>query len=78
MRQPMRSRRAVSSGMRRARDRHHRHVVILEMRQDAFEVIDAERAAHALQRLIRTLHDVLHEKLAPAAEQVREGHAPLR
>ena len=41
-------------------------------------MIDAERAAHALQRLAGSLHDVLHEELRAAAEQVRERHAAVR
>jgi hypothetical protein len=41
----------------------------------AFEMIDAQRAAHALKRLVRPLHDVLHEELAAAAKQVRKRNA---
>ena len=64
--------------MRRARDGHAGDVVILEMRQQAFEMVDAQRAAHALQRLSGTLHDVLNEELAAASEQIGERHAALR
>jgi hypothetical protein len=47
------------------------------MRQQTFEMIDAQRAAHALQRLAGSLHDVLHEQLAATAEQVRKRDATL-
>ena len=56
----------------------HGDIMVLEMRQQAFEMVDAERAAHALQRLSRTLHDVLNEQLAAAAEQIGERHPALR
>ncbi len=61
----------------RARDRHERHIVVLEVRQQAFEVVDSQRAAHALQRLPRPLHDVLHEELGAAAKQIREANTSL-
>jgi hypothetical protein len=52
--------------------------MVFEMRQQAFQMIDSECTPHTLQRLIRTLHDVLDEQLAAPGKQVCESHAALR
>jgi len=65
-------------GERRARHRGERHVVMLEVRQRAVEMIGQERAAWAARRPARAEHEMIDDELAAAGEQVGQGPAPMR
>ena len=52
--------------------------MIVEMREDAFDVVDLQRAANALRLGAGAHHEVLEEKLAAATEQLRQGHLAFR
>ena len=58
------------------RARHDRvgHVVIVEMRENAFNMVDLEGATDALRLGTGTHHEVLDEKLAAAIEELCQRH----
>src|SRR5262245_15228288 len=60
--------------------RHHdvAQIVVLEVHEQARDMIDLERAAHALRDLAGSHHEVLDEELAPAVEQIGEADLALR
>src|SRR5215831_3225358 len=58
---------------RRTRDHSIAHVVILQMNQDALDVVDGERATHALMLVAWAHHEVLDHKLAATVEKVGEA-----
>src|SRR5262249_10351825 len=61
-----------------ARDHDVAQIVVLEVHEQAGDVIDLERAADALRDLAGSHHEVLDEELAPAVEQIGEAHPALR
>src|SRR6202023_1497421 len=56
----------------RARNDRVGHIVIVEMSENALNVIDLEGAANALRLRAGTHHEVLDEELAAAIEELRQ------
>ncbi|KAG0505898.1 MAG: hypothetical protein Udaeo_07340 [Candidatus Udaeobacter sp.] len=63
---------------RRAGHGDVRNFVVLEMRQDAVDVIDFKRAADALRLLPRPEHEVFDEKLAAPVKQLGQRDLAFR
>src|SRR5262249_36358285 len=54
------------------------HVMVLEVRENALDVVDLERASDALCGLAGPHHEMLDEELAAAVEQIGERHLSVR
>ncbi len=62
---------------RRLRHSHYPDVEVLEVDDEAVEAVGDRRAHRAAARVLRPEHEVVHEELGAAAEEVRERRAPL-
>src|SRR3989442_705839 len=67
----------LERGERRARDGDHGHVALCHVHAHPVVVVGPERAALAAVAPTRIEHEVVHEELAPALEQVAEGLCAL-
>jgi hypothetical protein len=65
-------------GQRRSRNRHQRHVVMLEMDESAVDVIGLERAADAAFLPSRAEHEMIDDQLAASIEEVGERLLAVR
>ena len=63
---------ALDLGQRRARDGHERDVAVRQVHEHAVGVVGHVRAARAALLPARPEHEVLHQQLAPAVEQLGE------
>jgi hypothetical protein len=62
---------------RRARHNGVCEIVVLEVHEHAFDMVDFEGATHALSNLAGSHHEMLDKELAAAVEQVGERHFAL-
>ena len=63
----------------RRRSRHDGvgNIVVLQMYENSFDMVNFQRATHALRYLPRPHHEMLDEKLAASVEKVSERHLPF-
>src|SRR5207245_6744211 len=65
-------------GERGARDRDEAGIAVLQVDDYRVEVVGPEGARWASLVPLRREHEVIHDELAPALEQVGEGFLPVR
>jgi len=63
---------------RRSRDRQQRHVIMLEVRERAVDVIAQERTARATLLPIRTEHEMIEDQLTASVEEIGQRLFALR
>jgi hypothetical protein len=62
---------------RRARHNGVREIVVLEVHEHAFDMVNLKGATHALRDLAGSHHEMLDKELAAAVEQVGQRHLAL-
>src|SRR5215467_6644539 len=60
------------------RHSHVSDVMVFQMHENAFNMVDLEGTPNALSVLPRSHHEVLHEELTSTVEQLRKRHLALR